>query len=149
MKPYLRKHNNIVDLGIGVGGYYLGLDIKKIVGVDRDKILLRTARTVNPSIETKFADVVNTGLSDKTYDLVVLSHILEHVPDYEPIIKEAKRICKEGGYFLIGLPVNHPHKKHYFPRWEREDVIGLALKFGNSPEISVNNDSWLVYVRKT
>lgn len=42
------------------------------------------------------------SLEDDSFDVVVMNQILEHLPDVEELISEAKRISKK--YILIGLP---------------------------------------------
>lgn len=149
MKPYIRQHDKIADLGIGAGGPYYQIDIKEVVGVDRDGVLLGRIKEINPKIKTIKGDVRNTGLPDKYFSLVILSHIIEHLEDYEPLIQEAKRICQDEGYFLIGLPIDHPSPVHFYPKWTDEDVRDLARKFGDLLDLQKTKDSWLAYVKKT
>lgn len=44
------------------------------------------------------------GIKDKTYDYVLLSHILEHFDDPIPILEEMIRITKKGGKIEIRVP---------------------------------------------
>lgn len=157
MKPYIRQHDKIVDLAIGAGGYYHQIDIKEVVGVDLDGVLLGRTKEINNKIKTIKGDVRNTGLPDKYFSLVVLSQIIEHLKDYKPLIKEAKRICKDDGYFLIGLPINHPSPVHFYPKWTEKDVRKLCEKFGDLLELQTTDgnldksgkstSSWLAYVK--
>jgi len=64
-----------------------------------------------------------------------------------PIIKEAKRICKDNGYFLIGTPIEAYHKYHFHPLWTKEDIIELGNKFGEIIDLEKFKDHWLFYVR--
>lgn len=44
---------------------------------------------------------------DKTYDIVVSSHVLEHTngpPEIMNLLKDIHRILKDGGYFLAAMP---------------------------------------------
>jgi len=149
MSPYIEKHNKIADLGIGAGGYYFGLDTAEIVGVDTNGVVLKRAKDFNSKIETIKKDILESGLPDKEYSLVVLSQIIEHFADYHPLIKEAKRICKDDGYFLITLPINYEDPLHYFPQWSEEKVKELAKEFGELIDLIKLSDSWVAYVKRT
>jgi SAM-dependent methyltransferase len=43
-------------------------------------------------------------LPDKSVDLVVASHVIEHVADTDGLIKEFYRVLKPGGYLVMGTP---------------------------------------------
>jgi len=144
---YIKKFDNIADLGIGKGYYYEGIKGKNIVGIDLDEDNLAKLKTHSPEIKIFVRDVADTQLPDNTYDLVVMSQILEHIKDYEPVLKEAKRICKSGGYFLIGTPIEDHHKLHFHPIWTEEDIKKLGKKMGDTIAIKKLENSWLLYVR--
>lgn len=147
IRPYIEKHENIADLGIGKGYYYNGVKIKNVVGIDLNEKNLAKLKSHSPDIKTFVRDVKDTGLPDDTYDLVVMSQILEHIEDYEPVLKEAKRICKSGGYFLIGTPIEDHSKFHYHPVWTEEDMKELGKKMGDIIALKKGEDWWLMYVR--
>ena len=149
MKPYLIQHDSIIDLAIGAGGYYKDINVKKIVGVDLRSDKLKRAKEFNPIVEIIQEDVLETGLPDNEFSLVVLSHIIEHFKDYHPLINEAKRLCKNDGCFLIGLPIECYVKEHYHPVWTEDNVRDLAIKFGDILDLQKIKDSWLIYVKKT
>jgi SAM-dependent methyltransferase len=44
-------------------------------------------------------------LEDASADAVIFLHVLEHLPDPEPAVKEISRILKPGGLLLAGTPV--------------------------------------------
>jgi len=151
LKEYVQKHDKIADLGIGKGYYYHKSTVNKnnVVGIDLSQRNLDKLATHSPEIKTYLRDVRDTKLPDKTYDLVVISQVLEHFEDYEPIIKEAKRICKDDGYFLIGTPVEVYHKYHFHPVWTETKMIEIGKRLGEILELKVSEDNgyWTMYVR--
>ncbi len=149
IKPYILRHKSIADLGIGKGYYYSGIDIngKDIVGVDLNEENLEKTRVFYPSIKILVKDIRETGLPDNFYDLVIMSQVIEHLEDYEPALKEAKRICKSGGYFLIAVPTEDHHKLHFHPVWTEEDVKNVGKKMGDIISIRRGENWWLLYVR--
>ena len=45
---------------------------------------------------------------DFHYDAVLLTQVLEHVPDPEKVLREIRRILKPGGKLLVSVPLNGP-----------------------------------------
>jgi SAM-dependent methyltransferase len=52
-------------------------------------------------------DITNMALPDGSFDLVICSHVLEHVPDDRAALRELARIVAPGGMALIVIPY-HP-----------------------------------------
>ncbi len=147
MRGYVEKFDNIADLGIGKGYYYAGAKVKNVVGIDISEKNLRKLHSHSPSIQTFVKDVKNTGLPHKTNDSVIMSQIIKHIEDYEPVLKEAKRICKSGGYFLVGTPTECYHKLHFHPIWTEEKIREVGDKLGDIITLKKLDDWWLLYVR--
>ncbi|MCB9221964.1 MAG: methyltransferase domain-containing protein [Ignavibacteria bacterium] len=52
-------------------------------------------------------DVQNmVNLDDNTFDGVICSHVLEHVPDDVKAMKEIFRVLKPGGWAILMVPIN-------------------------------------------
>lgn len=147
IKPYIRKHNHIVDLGVGVGYYWSGENVENAVGVDISKTNIKRLLVHSPNIKTLEKDIRETGLEDKSFDLVIILQVIEHFEDYNPVIEEAKRICEDDGFFLISVPVEEYHKLHFYPVWTEEDIIALGHKFGEIIELKKSPDCWLMYIK--
>lgn len=49
---------------------------------------------------------VNLAISDDTFDVVIVSEVLEHTIDPFSAVIEVRRILKEGGYAIITVPLN-------------------------------------------
>jgi len=47
-------------------------------------------------------DLISAGLASDTFDVVTSFDVLEHLPDPMPILHEARRILKPGGWLLLG-----------------------------------------------
>jgi SAM-dependent methyltransferase len=52
-------------------------------------------------------DITDMDLPDDSFDLVLCSHVLEHVPDDRAALRELARIVAPGGLVLIVIPY-HP-----------------------------------------
>jgi hypothetical protein len=49
-------------------------------------------------------DITNMDLPDSSFDLVLCSHVLEHVPDDRAAMRELHRVLSEGGLALVLVP---------------------------------------------
>ena len=64
-------------------------------------------------------------LADNSADIIVCSHILEHLRNPEHALSEAIRVLKPGGLLLVGSPVlSRPLAAYYQRRYNRELQAG-------------------------
>jgi len=69
---------------------------------------------------------------DNHYDAVLLTQVLEHVPDPERVLKEIHRILKPNGKLLLSVPLNgplHGEPWHFF-QFTHYGLHELAKKTG-------------------
>jgi SAM-dependent methyltransferase len=94
----------VLDLACGTGR--IGAWLRKrcsaaIDGIDITPEMLDVARSKGIYRKLRIADVSNTGLPSGSYDLCVQSLADEHLPDLRPLYREAARVTRSGGYFVI------------------------------------------------
>lgn len=149
IRKYIEKHTDIADLGSGKGEYYFGVDLtnKNIVAIDIKDLFLSHIRWKLPTIKTLCRDAKDTGLPDKSFDLVIMSEVLEHIQDYEPALKEAKRICRDDGFFAVSVPIENYGHGHLHPIWSEDDVKKIANKLGDIIEINKLKNNWSIYIK--
>jgi ubiquinone/menaquinone biosynthesis C-methylase UbiE len=56
------------------------------------------------------ANALELPFADNTFDKIICSEVLEHIPDYEGALKEIERILKPGGLFCASVP-------RFWPEW--------------------------------
>jgi len=56
------------------------------------------------------ADIRHLPFPDQTFDLVVCSEVLEHVPDHQRAIEEIVRVLKPAGAIVVSVPRWFPEK---------------------------------------
>lgn len=100
----------ILDLGCGGGWLAHGLlsGGKKVVSFDISVKNPEKAIQNNPS-GSHFAavgDAMSLPFGENSFDVIVASEIIEHVPDPEKLITEALRVCKPNGKIIITTPYN-------------------------------------------
>jgi SAM-dependent methyltransferase len=100
----------VADLGCGTGrtGAWLKAQgVGEIDGVDLSPAMLEGARARGVYTSLREAEVGDTGLEARGYDLVVSCLVDEHLADLRPLYAEAARLARPGGEFvLVGF---HPH----------------------------------------
>jgi len=102
-----RRQLQLLDVACGQGrlilyGPFPGM---KFVGADVSRSSLAEA------IERGYAEVVEANVAhplpfpDESFDVIVLSHILEHLAHPERLVSEAHRMLRPGGLLVVGVPI--------------------------------------------
>ena len=67
-----------------------------------------------------------------TYDVVVLTQVLEHVPDPWAVLKEIKRVLKPNGRLLLSVPLTAPlhGEPWHFYHFTHYALLDMANKIG-------------------
>jgi ubiquinone/menaquinone biosynthesis C-methylase UbiE len=125
---------------------YVAQDFGQYSG-DGDGAALQTGAWDNTKIDI-LSDITDIPVQNESFDVVLCSEVLEHVPDALSAIRELSRVLKPGGTLLLTAPFNSlthfaPYHfggynrywyQHHFPR------LGLNI------EILDHNGSWFAYV---
>lgn len=113
----LKTGDVLLDLGCGEGRHvisaWLDADITAI-GVDLSLVdVAATAEKLKPfrfaDNEKKHfglcvSDALNLPFADNSFDKVICSEVLEHIPDYAAALVEINRVLKPGGSFALSVP---------------------------------------------
>jgi SAM-dependent methyltransferase len=51
------------------------------------------------------ADITNMVWPDASFDIIYCSHVLEHVPEDRPAMREMFRVLKPGGWAMLQVPI--------------------------------------------
>lgn len=119
---------SVIDVGCGAGrhafeAYRRGADV---VAFDRAESELRSVDTIlramaetgeapaDASAKVVLGDALSLPYADETFDCVVASEILEHVPQDDAAIAELVRVLRVGGTLAVTVP-----------RWLPEQVCWL------------------------
>jgi SAM-dependent methyltransferase len=98
-----------------------------------------------------FADLTQPlPLRDATFDTILLSDVLEHIPNPERLISEISRLLRPNGHIIIGVPFLYwlheiPHDFNRYTRYQLKRLVenaGLEVvhlnEVGGSPEVLVD-----------
>lgn len=92
------------DLACGTGriGVWLrNQGVASLDGLDLTPAMLDIARTKDVYRQLYTGDLAATPLSAETYDLATAVLVDEHLPDLQPLYREAARITRPDGYFVL------------------------------------------------
>jgi SAM-dependent methyltransferase len=109
-RPAWREMRRAADLGCGTGRTAAWLrehGVASIDGVDLSPEMLAVARERGVHDRLVVAEVADAGLESGAYDLVVASLVDEHLEELGPLYREAWRLARPGGLFV--LVAFHPH----------------------------------------
>lgn len=119
-------HDLALDCATGNGQAAMGLTpyFKKIIATDASASQIEHAAP-NPKIEYKVALAENSGLEDKTADLVTVATAI-HWLDQDKFYAEARRVLKPGGIIAVWIysgnemepEVDRVFKEHFYDRVE-------------------------------
>lgn len=132
LENLLKQKNNfsILDLGCGEGKMLFALknrnllkNAKKIVGVDISKLRIQKfLQSVDGSIGI-VSDACNVKrLKDSSFDIIISSMVIEHVPNDRLLLKEIKRLLKKDGRAYISSVIKG---KYAFYIYKNKGVIRL------------------------
>jgi GT2 family glycosyltransferase len=140
VRPYLKGH--IVDLGYGVTDLYKDQEYD-VLGVDISPEAQTRMQKMFPFGDWRVGDIQDTHLPSESADTVLLISVLEHFPEYEGVLREAKRLCR--GRLVILVPKHHFDRDHRHPIWDEDQIDKVRAILG---EIDVQEEplsqSWLI-----
>ena len=91
------------------GVYALGLDLsEQDLATAASRIADMQAHAPLGEIGFGAGDATRLPIADERVDVVIASEILEHIPDYLQVLKEAMRVLKPGGQLCISVPRQWP-----------------------------------------
>ncbi|MGE3313515.1 MAG: class I SAM-dependent methyltransferase [Planctomycetaceae bacterium] len=107
---HLSPSAQVLDLGAGAGVVsqmnFRGL-AARVCGVDLDPRVVHNAYLD----EARIAAGESIPYGDQSFDVVFADNVLEHLAEPEQVFREACRVLKPGGVFLVKTP----NKWHYVP----------------------------------
>lgn len=102
------KEQRILDAGCGEGHLLERLHRlsphSHYYGVDITQAALEKAQERCPWATLKSANLSGTGFPPAYFDVVVCTEVLEHVYEYEAVIRELKRVLRPGGRLILTFP---------------------------------------------
>ena len=94
---------DLLNVGGSAGAIdnFLADHVRRVASVDIDDAAVEHARATfeKPNLEFQVADAMKLPFDDGSFDIVVCSHVYEHVPDPAKMFAEIERVLRPGGDF--------------------------------------------------
>lgn len=150
MELFLRvlpKHEKILEGGCGLAPYLirlrqLGYDVE---GIDYNEGPVRKVLQYDPSLPIQVGDVSAIPYPDGTFGGYLSLGVIEHFSEGpQKAIREACRVLKKGGVFVVAVPRNHLFMRIMTPVYFLKGLKFLRRLF-RRPE---DNHYWEHYFKK-
>jgi len=110
------KDKKVLDLGCGGGLISIPLIEKgaQLNGIDISKESIEVARVASKG-KGNFVvgDISSLNLSSESVDCVLIVDVLDHIPHFARVIREASRVLKKNGKLFVGT-LNRTLIAHFF-----------------------------------
>ena len=145
----LRPGSRVLDLGCGEGRHghaLLASQDLHVAALDLDREAVGKARdgfqTYFPdpggrarSWQVFQGDCLQLPFKDQSFDGIVCSEVLEHLPDYHSAIVEIRRILKPGGFFALSVPRYWPERICWFLSRDYQHDPGGHVRIFNTTSL--------------
>lgn len=99
---------DIIDLGAADGRMLHMIHRKypqaRCVGVEYNQDLVDFGKTKFSNLELIQGDILSLDFPDDSFDVAIATAVIEHLPDPGKATREARRVLKRGGIFVLTSP---------------------------------------------
>jgi 2-polyprenyl-3-methyl-5-hydroxy-6-metoxy-1,4-benzoquinol methylase len=97
---------SVLDIGCGNGDFLAGLagQGRRLVGVDPDPNARKVAKAKGLEVLTGTAEALPEALSGQRFDLITMTHVLEHCRDPLVALRNARDLLTPSGAFFCEVP---------------------------------------------
>jgi len=105
VRRYGRRHSRLLEIGSGLG-HLIGQLEDSFVTYGCDLNHWAVVRSKNAAMHTHLqtASAQDLPYADSSFGVVIIKHIVEHLPDPTRAIRETSRILEPGGILILATP---------------------------------------------
>lgn len=130
--------NSLLDVGSGRGVFLFPLIREfpnlKVTSVDilphRVDLLDCISKGGVENLRPMLADICDETLPDKSFDVVTMLEVLEHIPDTEKAVGNAVRLARN--YIIVSVPSKPDDNPEHIHLFSNDDLKNLFLNTGCS-----------------
>jgi len=161
----------ILDYGCGDGlqTLLLGKRCKKVIGIDISQHSINNAKRLSRftgkriNSEFKCVKIENAYYTNEYFDKIFSFCVIEHIPNYKGVLREAYRILKKNGQLIFSVDtlenvedtnLRETHRKrhsveNYFQKFELKNILEqIGFKSINMYPICKSNYAKQIFLRR-
>jgi 2-polyprenyl-3-methyl-5-hydroxy-6-metoxy-1,4-benzoquinol methylase len=133
---------NLLDIGCGEGRglQYLRQNVSSYTGIDKIQEVLDVLKQKYPGDTFLQMNIPPfKGLADNSFDTAVSFQVIEHIEEDEAYVKEAHRVLKKNGHFIVSTPnikMSLTRNPWHVREYTKDSLKALLLKYFSSVECS-------------
>jgi 2-polyprenyl-3-methyl-5-hydroxy-6-metoxy-1,4-benzoquinol methylase len=103
-KATATRAGSLLDVGSGTGEVLLAAQRRawRVHGVEPERTAAEMAR--DRGLDVTVARLEESGLPERSFDVVTAFHVLEHIPDSRAFLRTMRRWARPGGFVAIEVP---------------------------------------------
>lgn len=124
LEPHIRSRNaSILDFGCAKGGllFYLKEKYPNLTGLDPSAQCVDIVRGMGIEAYTGTFSSTPESINEKTYDLIILGSVLEHIFDFSEVFRAIDRLLDTNGLLFIEVPDASRYKDFFLAPYYRFD----------------------------
>ena len=104
-RRYGTRGARLLEIGSGLGHLVAQLeDTFETDGIDLNHWAVKESKSVVNKSALQTASAQELPFEDGVFNVVIIKHITEHLPDPEKAIREIGRVTAKGGYLILATP---------------------------------------------
>jgi 2-polyprenyl-3-methyl-5-hydroxy-6-metoxy-1,4-benzoquinol methylase len=104
-RRYGTRGARLLEVGSGMGHLVAQLeDTFETVGLDLNHWAVKESKSVVNKSSLQTASAQELPFEDGVFNVVIIKHIVEHLPNPEKAINEIGRVTAKGGYLILATP---------------------------------------------
>jgi len=142
-RRYGKQGGRLLEIGSGLGHLVGQLeDTFETVGIDLNHWAVEQSKSVVDKTALQTASAETLPFSDRSFDVIIIKHIVEHLPHPSKAISEIGRVMAPGGILILATP----NLDSLLKPWKGEKWIG----YQDPTHISLKPPAtWLDWVQRS
>ena len=142
-RRYGKHSGRLLEIGSGLGHLVGQLeDSFETYGMDINQWAVKASRSVIEKTALQTANAQEIPFAGDTFGIIIIKHIVEHLPDPEKAIEEIGRVTAPGGILILATP----NLDSFLKPWKGEKWIG----YQDPTHISLEPPSvWLDWIKRS
>ncbi|MEO8356420.1 MAG: class I SAM-dependent methyltransferase [Chloroflexota bacterium] len=140
-RRYGRRGTRLLEIGLGMGHLVAQLeDTFDTYGMDLNHWAVKQSSSVVEKTNLQTASAQELPYKDGAFNVVIIKHIVEHLPDPQQAIQEIGRVTEPGGVLILATP----NLDSLLKPWKGERWIG----YQDPTHISLKRPAeWLSFIK--